>query len=83
MKPRDVITGVQFLNDQYGGTFRLYESDADAILAALAAAGLKVLDREPTKAMVDAVESHAGAQVHNQFAGWWRAAFDAAEPVKP
>lgn len=47
MKARDVITGVQFLSDQYGGTFRLSENDADAILSALAAAGY-VVSRGPS-----------------------------------
>ena len=60
----------------------------DAILAALAAAGFKVVGREPTEAMVEigsdavyevvdgydfSVNKMAGAEV-------WRAMFDAAEP---
>ncbi len=50
---------------------------ADDIIAALSAAGFVIVPREPTKQMVDAVESYAGRQVHNQFKAWWSCAVSA------
>lgn len=72
------------------------KGDADKILAALAAAGFKVLSREPTeemlKAYYDALHgSHPTAKMnpakalvdhHIKANKRWRAMFDAAAPTK-
>lgn len=53
---------------------------ADAILSALAAAGLKVLAREPSGAMTaaaDAADPHGGS---TEYSDLYRAMWDAATP---
>ncbi len=56
MNARDVISSIELLSDQYGGTFKLDRNDADAIIAALRAAGYALVPVEPTEAMLQADE---------------------------
>lgn len=72
---------------------------ADARIAALAAAGFKVLAREPTRKMIADIEPHAPKiisrhdiktpegrtrlEIHVQFGDIWRVMFDAAPPATP
>ena len=60
-----------------------FRNDADAILAALEAAGKKVLDREPTLEMIDAARTaYFGCGGVCNPKPWWCAMWDAAERRK-
>lgn len=62
------------------GEWPYYTGQAHGIIAALAAAGLKIVGREPTEAMLDAARGIYDL-VRTPNSDWFRAMFDAAPPL--